>query len=200
MTLGKMSNSSEKAEKMKNPPEKALLILDLDETLIHASEHELDGTADFCISEYFVYCRPHLLRFLQLRARVFELAIWSSGTASYVQEIVQRIIPDDVKLSFLWSRDRCGLRRDLETDETYYQKDLKKVTKLGYSLSKILILEDKKENVRRHFGNAVYIKPWYGDPSDVELEKIGPFMDYLSTVPNVRTIEKRNWTSYREPN
>ena len=185
---------------MRNQPKQTLLILDLDETLIHALEHELERPADFCISDYFVYCRPHLLSFLQLRSRVFDLAIWSSGSADYVQEIAQKIIPDDVKLSFLWSRDRCGLRRDLETDDMYFQKDLKKVTKLGYSLSKILILEDRKENVRRHFGNAVYIKPFYGDPSDDELEKIGPFLDHLSTVPNVRTIEKRNWASYTEPN
>jgi RNA polymerase II subunit A small phosphatase-like protein len=36
-----------------------LLILDLDETLIHAIEKELQFSADFTIDKFFVYKRPY---------------------------------------------------------------------------------------------------------------------------------------------
>jgi len=35
-----------------------LLILDLDETLVHASERELERSADFRLVGYHVYLRP----------------------------------------------------------------------------------------------------------------------------------------------
>ena len=41
-----------------------LLILDLDETLIHASAQELETPAHFRVSKYWVYRRPHLDVFL----------------------------------------------------------------------------------------------------------------------------------------
>jgi TFIIF-interacting CTD phosphatase-like protein len=41
-----------------------LLILDLDETLIHASETPLDYRSDFLVYDYYIYKRPNLDRFL----------------------------------------------------------------------------------------------------------------------------------------
>ena len=41
-----------------------LLILDLDETLIHASAIEVREEADFQVFDYFVYKRPGLADFL----------------------------------------------------------------------------------------------------------------------------------------
>ncbi len=41
-----------------------LLILDLDETLIHATENELNFSADFRFDRYFIYKRPYLDQFL----------------------------------------------------------------------------------------------------------------------------------------
>jgi RNA polymerase II subunit A small phosphatase-like protein len=52
-----------------------LLILDLDETLIYATEVPLDRPADFVVYDYHVYCRPGLAEFLQACARHFELAV-----------------------------------------------------------------------------------------------------------------------------
>ena len=35
--------------------------------------------------------------------------------------------------------------------------------------------------------------PFYGDPSDVELQNAAKYLKTLKDVPNVRNIEKRGW-------
>lgn len=80
-----------------------------------------------------------------------------------------------------------------ETLETVYIKDLKKVKRLGYSLERILFIDDTPGKMARNYGNAVYVTPFEGDEQDDELERLA---DYLSTIrnePNFRWLEKRGW-------
>ena len=59
--------------------EKKLLILDIDETLIHATEKPLDYQWHFKTDLYFVYCRPHLNCFIDFCNKNFKIAIWTTG-------------------------------------------------------------------------------------------------------------------------
>ncbi len=59
--------------------EKTLLILDVDETLIHATDKELNQKVDFKIFDYYVYKRPFLDEFLEEVKTDFQMAIWSSA-------------------------------------------------------------------------------------------------------------------------
>lgn len=176
--------------------ERPLLILDLDETLIRATAEEPAHTTHFSLPGYFVACRPGLSHFIAGMAKQFHIGIWSSGTEAYVKEIVRHILPMEVVPVFVWSRERCTQRKDHDTEETYWVKDLKKATKLGYPISRILILEDNKLNIQKHYGNAIYISAFCGDEADTELELLGAFMDHISQAPDFRAVEKRNWRSF----
>lgn len=57
-----------------------LLILDLDETLIHGTEHPLERSPDFVVGPYAVYKRPGLSDFLCRMSESFDLAVWTSST------------------------------------------------------------------------------------------------------------------------
>ncbi|NNB90640.1 HAD family hydrolase [Corallococcus exiguus] len=92
---------------MTAPTDRILLILDLDETLVHASEKPLSREADFQALGYFVHVRPHLEPFLRECAARFRLAIWSAGADKYVAELVKRIVPPELELDFVWGRSRC---------------------------------------------------------------------------------------------
>ncbi|MEM7315243.1 MAG: NIF family HAD-type phosphatase, partial [Planctomycetota bacterium] len=48
---------------MDNSARRPLLILDLDETLIHGSEVRLHRVEDFVVGPFHVYKRPHLGKF-----------------------------------------------------------------------------------------------------------------------------------------
>lgn len=78
----------------------ALLVLDLDETLLYATKDRLVQHEDFVVGQYYVYVRPNLAYFLSEMAGDFKLAIWSSADDKYVQELVDKIKPatESIKL------------------------------------------------------------------------------------------------------
>ncbi|MHC5537137.1 NIF family HAD-type phosphatase [Singulisphaera rosea] len=175
------------------PGNPILLILDLDETLIHATEQPLGHDHDFVVGPYAVYHRPHLAEFLDACSTCFSLAVWSSASDDYVQEVVGQILPPDFALAFVWGNSKCVGRFDSETYDTEYLKDLKKVKRQGYDLRRVLIADDTPCKVRRHYGNAIYVPAFMGDPKDEVLPRLASYLISLRDVPNVRTVEKRTW-------
>ena len=170
-----------------------LIILDLDETLIHATEFELDRPCDFKFDKYFVYERPHLRQFLSDISNHFLLGIWSSAGDEYVNEIVRYIKPDNVEFVVVWGRSKCSLKRDLTFDTYCFEKRLDKLKKKGFRLEQILVVDDSPSKSRTNYGNAIYIKEFTGDTSDTELQFLYDYLLTFKTVDNVRTIEKRRW-------
>jgi len=179
--------------------ERNLLILDLDETLIYATESPLDRPADLRIGPYFVHVRPHLHQFLHDVFGQFEVAVWSSADPGYVEQVVRSIVPDGLTPSFVWSRLRCTPRLDLERHEHVHVKDLRKVKRRGYDLDRTIIIDDSPEKAQRNYGNAVYVQPFYGEPDDRELLLLSQYLQSLATATRVRQIEKRGWRRHTMP-
>ena len=174
-----------------------LLILDIDETLIHASPARLTRAADFSVGPYYVYSRPYLQEFLTACGAAFAVGIWSSASADYVQAIVQTILPAELSPAFVWSRERCVHRFDAERHDTYFVKDLKRVKRLGYDLDRVLIVDDTPQKLERNYGNAIYVRPYVGQAEDNELRQLNTYLESLSARKNVRALEKRNWRQAR---
>jgi len=176
------------------PDSPILLILDLDETLIHATEEPLGREHDFLVGPYAVSLRPHLAEFLASCSACFRLAVWSSASDDYVRDVVGRIIPPGLELAFAWGRSRCVRRFDPETFEDCHVKDLKKVKRLGFDLNRVLIADDTPSKVQRHYGNAGYVPPFFGDPEDRSLPRLASYLATLQHEPDVRFLEKRGWS------
>ncbi len=190
-----------------SPTNKILLVLDLDETLIHATEKPLEREPDFRLEQFFVYCRPYLAEFIQNCSEVYSLAVWSTASDNYVRAVAEEIFPNSSSLEFIWGQSRCTMRRiignDTERDlyasgEPRFQKHLKKLSRLGWPLEKILIVDDSPEKVSQNYGNAIYPEPYYGDLEDRELLLLEHYLQQLKECENVRRIEKRNWRSTAE--
>jgi RNA polymerase II subunit A small phosphatase-like protein len=188
---------------------KPLLILDLDETLIHATAEKVRDDFNFQVYHYFVYQRPGLAAFLAQCAEHFQLAIWSSASDDYVQAVVKQIVPSGLPLAFVWGRSRCTRFRLLEVDEQgvisldytsryEFAKRLKKVRRRGFNLNRTLIVDDTPEKVSQNYGNAIYIKPYLGEVADAELVNLADYLLTLKDAANVRSIEKRYWRTGRD--
>lgn len=170
-----------------------LLVLDLDETLIHAAETPFAHGWDFTFHCYYVYKRPHLDKFIEYCLKHFQVAVWTSSSESYANEIVRNIFPNPADLRFMFARNKCVHRFDSELVDYYYLKDLNKVKKMGFSLKDIIAIDDSPEKFKRHYGNLVRIKPFEGDCRDSELLRLINYLEVLNVADNIRTIEKRGW-------
>lgn len=181
---------------------KPLLILDLDETLIFGSERALQRDADFRVGPFYLYKRPYVDEFLSSVARVYDVAIWSSASESYVESIARKLVCNVDEWKFVWSRSRCIARLNPETFETYFIKDLRKVKRLGFDLNRMLIVDDTPSKVCRNFGNAIYVLPYEGAGNDNELVILERFLHSLHSFPNFRELEKRGWRTrhFDDPN
>jgi len=59
--------------------QKTLLTLDLDETVVFATEQKLAREEDFRVAQYFVYKRPGLDRFVTFVFEHFKVAVWTAS-------------------------------------------------------------------------------------------------------------------------
>lgn len=170
-----------------------LIILDLDETLIYATEEVLEHHEDFVVGQYYVYKRPYLKEFIEFCFDNFEVAIWTTSTRNYALEIVKKVFPSPNKLKFLWARERCTNRYDAELQENYLEKMMSKVRRFDYDLSKVIVVDDSPEKWRNSYGNLVRVKAFFGEKEDNELERLVIYLQRLKSVENIRKLEKRNW-------
>jgi RNA polymerase II subunit A small phosphatase-like protein len=185
---------------------KTLLILDLDETLIHGTETPLESKEALKVFHFYIYLRPFLSIFLEEIKDDFLIAVWSSASDDYVKAVVANIFPEDYPLEFVWGRKRCSYRskrfsenygRYLDDYETpyFYLKSLQKVKRQGFGLERILIVDDSPEKTQNNYGNAICPTEFTGNLEDDELLYLLKYLRTLKDKKNVRTIEKRGWRS-----
>jgi TFIIF-interacting CTD phosphatase-like protein len=170
-----------------------LLILDLDETLLHASEVALAHTPDFMFERYHIYLRPYLREFLAFCRANFQLAVWTSASADYAELIVQELFGDDADLAFVWSRERCTPTFDPETLSHEWAKNLQKVKRRGFKLERVIMLDDTPAKLTRHYGNLVQVAMFEGSQDDRELSLLMAYLADLRQRSNIRQVEKRGW-------
>lgn len=169
-----------------------LVVLDLDETLVHAREEPLDRAADHVILGYSIYLRPGLAEFLAAVLDRFEVGVWTSSHSDYASAVISAIL-DPRRLRFVFARERCTRWTDLETRDQVWLKDIRKLRRFGFPPERILFVDDTPEKLRRSYGNLVRVAPFEGDVRDDELAFLSRYLEELGTVGDVRRVEKRGW-------
>ena len=173
--------------------DRKLLVLDLDETLVFASEVPLGRPADFIAGTYHVYKRPFVDDFLLQVREWFWVAVWTSSSPNYAQAVVADLFPNPDELAFVWASDRCTTVYDPDLLQYHQTKKLEKLKRKGYRLENVIVVDDSPEKHRSAYGNLVRVKPYTGMPTDDELPNLTAYLEQLRAVPNVRGIEKRGW-------
>jgi RNA polymerase II subunit A small phosphatase-like protein len=185
-----------------------LLVLDVDETLIHGCETPLNREADFRVQQFHIYLRPHLTEFLNSCSKWYELGVWSSASDGYVDQIVNEIFPNPDALKFVWGASKTTTKRTFPEDyerfgtslgEYHNQKRLQKLKRFGWPLERILIVDDSPEKSATNYGNAIYPAPFFGQEDDIELTYLASYLETLRNCGNYRKVEKRHWRQTTEP-
>ena len=126
------------------------LILDLDETLVHYIEEE---------NRAYVQVRPYADYFLNEMAKYFELIIFTAAAEDYADIVLNELDKNKVINYKLY-------RKHTEQINGVFIKDL---SKLGRDLSKILIVDNNKDNFSLQQENGLHICSFVGDQNDDEL-------------------------------
>lgn len=171
-----------------------LVILDLDDTLIHAQDGRVYAEPHFYSLSEPIIERPHVRPFLAELLASYRVAVWTSAGSIYAEAVVRNLFPDPAALAFVWSDERCTQHFNHETRGHDPLKVLAKVRRrLGYNLDRVLMVDDSPEKHVRNYGNLVRVQPFEGDPDDDELPALLAYIHSIATAPSVRSIEKRGW-------
>jgi carboxy-terminal domain RNA polymerase II polypeptide A small phosphatase len=179
-----------------------LVILDLDETLIHASPSIASTAADFQSGRHGCIIRPYAQQLIGSLLQEFEVAVWTSAGESHAEAVVDALFESRSDLVFVWSARRCTEYRDYENNRVISLKNLHKLRRHGHDLSRVVAIDDSPEKYLRNYGNLIRVDPWEGDPSDVQLADLAQYVRWLGSHDDVRRVEKRGWSrqmSWRAP-
>lgn len=180
-----------------------ILVLDLDETLIHSHHDGLvrptvkPGTPpDFILRveidrhpvRFYVYKRPHVDRFLNIVSQWYDLVVFTASMEIYGAAVADKLDDKRGVLTRRYYRQHCTL------DNCSYTKDLSSICT---DLSKIFILDNSPGAYKGYPENAIPIKSWFSDPTDTSLLSLLPFLDSLRFCSDVRSVLSRNLHNYR---
>jgi CTD nuclear envelope phosphatase 1 len=175
-----------------------ILVLDLDETLIH-SHHDgvlrqmvkpgtppdfvLKVTIDRHPVRFFVHKRPHVDYFLEVVSQWYELVVFTASMEIYGAAVADKLDNNKNMLKRRYFRQHCTL------DYGSYTKDLSAITS---DLSSIFILDNSPGAYRAYPDNAIPIKSWFSDPRDTALLNLLPVLDALRFTTDARSVLSRN--------
>ena len=176
----------------KNDIVKKLLILELDETLIHTSFVQVpncDYDYKFNINflerpvTVFVYKRPYLNEFLYQMSKYYNIIIYSSNVPEYSNPLIDKLDEEKVIYKRIYKDKKIELNGKLISD----------LTKLIYEYGKnIIIISNNSLHsfINDSNNNTLPINSWNFNKSDDELIKLKSFLEFLSSVNDVRDYIK----------
>ena len=171
---------------------KKLLILDLDETLVHTSFQPLGKDInnriikpdiflkilfDKRFYDLYVLTRPYIYEFLKEMSKIFIIYIFTASIREYANPLLDELDKDKIIEKRLF-RDSCVLSND--------GKYVKNLNNLNYNLKDIILLDNNPISYSFNRENGIPIKTWHNDKNDKELLKIRNFLNFLSSVDDVR--------------
>jgi hypothetical protein len=175
-----------------------LLVLDLDDTLIHTcspSQPTPRWVHHRMVSRYRLYLRPGAREFVGWALDSFAaVGIWTSANTAYATAMLRSVVDDFDRLAFLWSREQCVPLTPGE-DQLVWHKDIARLVELGWPRERILIVDDKPEGLVGGEANLIPMPRFEGDPSDRVLEALHGYLEQLGPLADVRSVDKRMWSA-----
>ncbi|KAI9591344.1 NLI interacting factor-like phosphatase-domain-containing protein [Syncephalis fuscata] len=178
-------------------PARKTLVLDLDETLVHADQHGgsrvdhvvevvMDGYAQL----YFIGKRPHTDYFLRKVSQWYELVVFTASLPEYADPVIDWLDPDACYFKRRLFRSDCTPRG------FSFAKDL---SLIQADLSRVILVDNSPACFALHKENGLPISGWYDDQRDEALLELLPVLDALRFVDDVRSILRLRLCSHRRP-
>ena len=166
------------------------LVLDLDETLIHASvswfqNSDFSFFVGFGGQRHRVHAkkRPGLKEFLEKVSQMFECVLFTASQECYAGKILDLIDPEKKYFKYRLFRNSC-----IEVQGNYV-KDLRV---LGRDLRKVILVDNSPICSLYQQSNIIPIPSWFNDEKDPALQWLVPILKRLKAERDVRPL-LREW-------
>jgi Dullard-like phosphatase family protein len=178
-----------------NRKKKHLLVLDIDETLVHSDliveqsvelEHmkgkKYDTKINFAnpnqtVDVYGVRYRPFLLEFLERMHRVYDIAVYTASTRDYADAVLNELDPRRELFVARLYRENClpvnGM--NIKNMKNFPGNDAVLVDNLIYSYA-------------FQMGQGIPICPFIDDDMDVELKDLAELLENLNLYPDMSVL------------
>lgn len=189
-----------------------LLILDMDETLLHSSFHKIrspadayetgvqadeNGVLEFNIlissrpsqpptTRLNVKLRQHLEEALQFLGQMFELCVFTAGEQDYADAILNFIDPNRTVIKHRLYRQHC-----VRPQNGVYVKDLSIIE--DRQLKDIIIVDNSLISFAFNLSNGIPIKAFLGNKNDEELLFMVTLLEEVFSKTDVRTVIDRTF-------
>lgn len=152
-----------------------LLVLDLDETLVHASVETSDGRHDaaFVVEmggqkiNVYIKVRPWAEEFLRHVSTLFEVCVFTASLAPYADKVVDYLDPTGQRVHHRLYREHCT-----NVDGTY----VKDLNLMGRRIERVAIVDNSPVAYSFHPENAIPITSWFHCKKDMELAQLMPLL------------------------
>ena len=169
---------------------KKILVLDLDETLVHSSQEKpfpnktniiLHSNIQNIIYTIYIIERPFLDIFLKELSLCYDLYIYTASMSQYAEQLVKIIDKNKVIIQVLNRQDCKFIKGVFFKDLSIFKKDFKD----------IIIIDNNSNSCALNKDNGIPITTWIDNPNDKELLKLIPILKFLSKVEDVRPFIKK---------
>ena len=179
---------------------KKLLILDLDETLIHVDFDYIlkDKIVNYDKILYFdsedeenidipLIIRPGLYEFLDYASKEFELIVFTASEKEYADAIINYIEKDKKYFKMRLYRNHC-----IYIEPGLYIKDLRIFS--GYKkMEDIIIVDNSLFSFANQLNNGILITSFFEDKNDTFLNNVKDYLEYIKDEKDIREINKESF-------
>ena len=176
---------------------KKILVLDLDETLVHCkaveslteSTRAWDKKIKITMSagglvDVYIFYRPKLMEFLKNVSKYWEVCIFTASNPNYANPVIDTFDPTGKYIKARYYRDSC-----INNEKGYWVKDLGMFKER--CLKDIVIVDNSASCYISNIENAIPMLPYIDNNADNELKDLEEFLIWLSKKEDVREPLKR---------
>ena len=172
-------------EKPSGYENKKTLILDLDETLIHAEQDCLNChiSVEFGKGNKIgVNIRPFAQDLIKFASSEYEVIIFTASNKNYADSIINYLDPKGLYIHHRLYREHCC------EFQGNYLKNIER--RLNRNLKDTVIVDNSLVSFCMQIDNGIPISSWYDDLRDMQLRILIDYLKILTSVNDVRVINQ----------
>lgn len=172
-----------------------LLVLDMDETLLHSSGSKLDKydmlvmAGDNLENEVYVKKRPYVDDFLRACSKFALIFVFTASNQNYADPVLNALDKHLVVKKRFYKPD-C-----IRYDGRRYDKPLSKV---GHPIENTILVDNSPDSWRTNPHNAVRVSSWFDNPYDTQLLELIPILEtFFLHYNDIRHVLDGNRRSFK---